>query len=108
MEALEGVVNTLGDYAGVSVPSINAPLGIAGSSGFRKNNKLFAMITPKGRFAVKLPRKRAKELVGRGIGEHFDPNQGWLMREWFVLDPAYHERWLSLAVEAMDYVSSQG
>jgi hypothetical protein len=66
------------------------------------------MISPKGQFAVKLPRQRAKELVAGGVGQPFDPNQGWLMREWLVVDPAYYERWLNLAIEAMEYVNSQG
>jgi hypothetical protein len=66
------------------------------------------MISPKGQFAVKLPRQRVRELVAGGVGQPFDPNQGWLMREWLVVNPAYYERWLNLAIEVMEYVNSQG
>ncbi len=34
--------------------------------------KIFAMLV-RGKFVAKLPRERVDELVGGGIGEHFDP-----------------------------------
>jgi hypothetical protein len=108
MEYFERIVEKLRQYTGVTVPPVIPSSRTSVSSGFRMNNKIFAMISPKGQFAVKLPRKRVKVLVDGGIGEHFDPNQGWLMREWFVVDPAYFERWWPLALEAIEYVNSQG
>jgi hypothetical protein len=108
IEYFERIVEKLREYPGVTVPSIIPPSRTSVSSGFRKNNKIFAMISPKGQFAIKLSRQRIKELVAAGIGAPFDPSQGWLMREWFVLDPAYYERWLTLAIEAMEYANSQG
>jgi hypothetical protein len=104
----ERIIQTLRKYPDVTAPTVNAFARSTASSGFRKNNKIFAMISPKGQFAVKLPRQRVKELVASGIGERFDPNQGWLMREWFIVDPACYKRWLTLAIEAMEYVNSQG
>jgi hypothetical protein len=66
------------------------------------------MVSLKDRFVVKLPRERVKELVACGVGKSFDPDQGWLMREWFVVDASHDGKWLSLAIEAMEYVNSQG
>ncbi len=108
IERFERIVEKLREYPGVTVPSDVPPSRTSVSSGFRKSNKVFAMISPKGQFAVKLPRRRVKELVADGVGEHFDPDQGWLMREWFVVDLASYERWLPLAIEAMEFVNAQG
>jgi hypothetical protein len=83
---------TLREYPGVTGPSVSPLSRTSGSSGIRKNNKIFAMISLKDRLVVKLPRARVKELVACGVGEPFDPSQGWLMREWFVVDPAHQEK----------------
>jgi hypothetical protein len=78
MERIEGIVKILREYPGVTVPPFIPLSSTSNSSGFRKNSKIFTMISPKGQFAVKLPRQRVKELVTFGVGEYFDPNQGWL------------------------------
>ncbi len=103
----EEIVTALRGYPGVTVPSIGAPLNKFGSSGLRMNNKIFAMISAKGQFVVKLPRERVNELVSAGVGKHFDPGHGRLMREWLAVDAASKERWLPLAREAMEFVASR-
>jgi hypothetical protein len=107
-EHLEKIVEKLHQFPGVTAPSISPPLRKSRSSGIRKKNKVFAMISLEDRLAVKLPRERVEEPVAIGVGELFDPDHGWLMREWLLVNPVYHEKWLSLAIEAMEYVSSQG
>jgi hypothetical protein len=97
-ERLEKITKRLGEHPGVTVPPARATSRTSGSPGIRKNNKVFTMVSLKDRLIVKLPRERVKELVTHGVGEPFDPDQGWLMREWFVVDPAYYEKWLSLAM----------
>lgn len=42
-----------------------------GSSGLKVNGKLFVLISSRGQFVAKLPRKRVDELVRLGKGEHF-------------------------------------
>ncbi len=103
----EEIVTALHGYPGVTAPSGSAPLKKFGSSGLRVNNKVFAMISAKGEFVVKLPRERVNELVSAGVGEHFDPGHGRLMREWLAVDAASEERWLPLAREAMEFVASR-
>lgn len=70
-----------------------------GSSALKLGGKIFAMLTSKGEFVVRLSRARAEELVGRGNGQYFDPGQGRLMKEW-VVAPAGSSRWLELARDA--------
>ena len=44
-----------------------------GSSGLKVDGKLLAMISSRGLFVAKLPRKRVEELVRQGTGKPFDP-----------------------------------
>lgn len=76
-----------------------------GSSGLKIGGKIFAMLV-RGALVVKLPRSRVEEFVAAGEGERFDPRRdGRLMREWLVAGPALEGEWLSLAREALAFVS---
>jgi hypothetical protein len=77
-----------------------------GSSALQVKNKIFAMLSSRGAFVVKLPQQRVDELIASGKGERFDPGHGRLMKEWLVVDPAFEESWLPLAREAMKFVAS--
>src|SRR6266496_2967522 len=57
-----------------------------GSSGLKVDGKLFAMISSRGLFVAKLPRKRVEELVQLASGRPFDPGHGRLMKQWVELD----------------------
>jgi len=70
-----------------------------GSSALKLSGKIFAMLTSKGQFVVKLSRERVEELVGLSEGEYFEPGHGRLMKDWFLV-PASSTRWLELAREA--------
>ena len=74
-----------------------------GSRGLKVNGKIFAMMSSKGRFVVKLSKKRVDELVSGGRGERFDPGHGRLMKEWVVLGTG-SANWVDLAREACDFV----
>ena len=74
-----------------------------GSGSLKVDGKIFAMISSKGQFVVKLPAARVAEFVDRGIGQHFDPGRGRRMKEWLALD-GQPERWLDLAKEARLFV----
>ena len=78
-----------------------------GSSAVRINNKLFAMLSSKDEFVVKLPRQRVDALVAAGEGKRFDPGHGRLMKEWLAVEPTSSEEWLPLAREAMEFVRSK-
>src|ERR1044071_9334194 len=75
-----------------------------GSSALCVGGKIFAMISSKGGFVVKLPGDRVEELVAAGIRTRFDPGHGRVMKEWIVVDPAHSRKWLSLATEALKFV----
>ena len=74
-----------------------------GSGSLKVDGRIFAMISSRGQFVVKLPRDRVAELVDRGIGEHFDAGRGRAMKEWLALDHQ-PEHWLELAREARLFV----
>jgi len=78
-----------------------------GSSALKINSKIFAMLSSKGKFVVKLPKQRVDSLVESGSGERFDPGHGRIMKEWLALEPNSGEDWLALAGEAMDFVASK-
>ena len=77
-----------------------------GSGALKVNGKIFAMMTPRAEFVVKIPRARVDELVNDGIGERFEPGPGRIMKEWLALD-GRPERWTDLATEAYRFVKDQ-
>lgn len=77
-----------------------------GSGALRVNGKIFAMMSSKGRFVVKLPKKRLDELVSNSKGERFDPGHRRLMKEWFVIE-ADRADWVELARDAYEFVKSR-
>jgi hypothetical protein len=72
------------------------------SSVLNVGGKMFAMLV-KGKFVAKLPRDRVADLVRSGVGEHFDPGHGRLMKEWVAVSGA-SESWVALAREAHTFV----
>ena len=74
-----------------------------GSSALKVGGKIFAMLTSKGRFVVKLPKERVDELVRLKAGERFDAGQGRRMTEWLVLGGGT-ERWIETAREGRRFV----
>jgi hypothetical protein len=80
-----------------------------GSSGLKVHDKVFAMLSSKGEFVVKLPRRRVDELIASGDGWRFDPRgDGRLMKEWICVAPTSESDWLALAREALEFVGSAG
>jgi len=72
------------------------------SYGLKVKGKIFAMFGRK-QFVTKLPRTRVDELVAAGVGKHFDPGHGRLMKEWVVVGEGGPD-WLELAKEAYEFV----
>lgn len=77
-----------------------------GSGALKVKGKIFAMMSSKGKFVVKLPKERVDELVDGGKGERFDPGGGRLMKEWFVVESPKVD-WIALAREAREFVGSR-
>jgi hypothetical protein len=101
------IVSSLGNKPGVTAPSADGGGRKSfGSSGLKINNKVFAMISSKGEFVVKLPRERVDALVASGDGTRFDPGHGRLMKEWLTVSPKSKLAWVALATEAMRFVGT--
>jgi hypothetical protein len=73
-----------------------------GSGALKVNDKIFAMMSSKGEFVVKLSKERVDELVSRGAGQRFDPGHGRVMKEWMVVTGKAN--WTELAAEAYQFV----
>ncbi len=76
-----------------------------GSSGLKVDGKIFAMLSSRGQFVVKLSKARVDELATAGVGERFDSGKGRLMQEWLAVS-APPRRWLALAKQALAFVRS--
>lgn len=74
-----------------------------GSGALKINGKIFAMMSSRGRFVVKLPRERVAELVKAGNGRQFTPGPGRVMKEWLEVKAA-KSQWRALAKEARNFV----
>jgi len=73
-----------------------------GSSALKVDGRIFAMVSSKGQFVVKLSKARVDELVAADAGSYFDPGRGRLMKEWLAVS-APPKRWLPLAKEALAF-----
>ena len=79
-----------------------------GSSGLYTRDKLFAFLSHRNRLVLKLPRERVNELIAGHEVTRWDPRgKGRALKEWAVLRPSSKIKWLSLAREAMEFVTSQ-
>jgi len=78
-----------------------------GSTGLKVNGKLFAFVSSKGQFVVKIPKARVEELVAGGKAEPFDPGHGRKMKEWAAINSATVD-WIHLAREAHRFVKGLG
>ncbi len=74
-----------------------------GSGALKVDGKLFAMISSRGQFVVKLPADRVRARVDQGDGEFFNTGGGRPMREWIAIDGG-EARWLALARAARRFV----
>ena len=101
-ERFAKIVSSLKRKSEVSIGSSKKGFG---SGTLCVRGKIFAMISSKGGFVVKLPRERVDALVAQRSGSRFEPMRGRVMKEWLVVDPVSEEDWLSLAKEALKFVS---
>lgn len=77
-----------------------------GSGALNVNGKIFAMMSSRRQFVVKLPKDRVDELVNLGKGQRFDPGYGRIMKEWFVVGRG-KANWVELAEEAYKFVKQE-
>lgn len=99
--AFQDVADAFASDKQVSAPQAGTRFG--DRHALKVNGKIFAMISSKGEFVVKLPAKRVLELIGAGTGEAFDPGHGRAMKQWLVVG-AGNRHWRQLAIEARMFV----
>jgi hypothetical protein len=90
------VVSAFADDRQVSPPGSSKGFG---SGALKVNGKIFAMMSSKGHFVVKLSEERVNALIAAGSGTRFDPGHGRLIKEWLVVTAA-PKFWVPLAREA--------
>jgi hypothetical protein len=99
------ITSTLLSEAGVSIGA--SEKRTFGSSALKVNGRIFAMVTSKGLFVVKLPRTRVDALTSEGRVRNFDPGHGRPMKQWCVVETGTAKDWVSLAREAMAFVAQE-
>ena len=97
------VVAALGKAPGVTFGQPGAKRTF-GHSALKVNDKIFAMVSSKGDFVVKLPAGRVAALEAAGAGKRFEAGKGNPMKEWLAVDTASGQDWLDLAREALKFV----
>ena len=75
-----------------------------GSGALKVGKKIFAMVSSRSEFVVKLPPARVAELVAAGRGKYFDAGRGKPMKEWLVVT-AGESTWIPLAKEAREFAA---
>lgn len=76
-----------------------------GAEGMKVNGSVFAMEV-KGRLVVKLSVDRAAAMRDEGLASAFDPGHGRPMKQWVTVEPTAKVDWLTLSLEAYDFVRS--
>lgn len=78
-----------------------------GASALRVGGSIFAMLSSRGAFVVKLPASRVDQMIASGEGERFETGRARQMREWLALRDASGLDWRALAEEAREFVASR-
>ena len=79
-----------------------------GSNALRCQDRIFALLSSREEFVVKLPRQRIDALVSSGAGKRWDAGKGRPMKEWLEVSPGSEKLWLPLAREALSFSRSTG
>lgn len=70
------------------------------------DGKLFAIVDPEGRVALRLPAERVATAIARGHGATFESERVGPMREWLVVADAVAD-WPALLDESLHFVKAQ-
>jgi hypothetical protein len=99
--AFVAVIEAFADDPQVTPPGAGQRFG--DRRALKVKGKIFAMMSSKGEYVVKLSKDRVSELIRAGRGAAFDPGHGRVMKQWIVIT-AGHEFWVPLAREARQLV----
>ena len=102
-DAFSAIVKAFANDPEVTPPGVGKGFG---SRALKVKGKIFAMISSKSEFVVKLASTRATELVAAGQAKYFDAGRGKAMKEWVAIT-GDERLWLPLAQESRDFVSAE-
>lgn len=85
-------------------PTVRQGTGFGSSPGLRVRGKIFAMLAGTA-LVVKLPKNRVDQLVASGVGAHFDPGHGRVMKEWVTVPVGSATDWEELTADALAFVA---
>jgi hypothetical protein len=77
-----------------------------GSSALRCEARIFAFLSSREEFIVKLPRQRIDALVSSGAGKRWDAGKGRPLKEWLAVSPGSENLWSPLARDALAFARS--
>lgn len=100
--AFNAVVNAFAADPKVTAPGTGKGFG---SRALKVNGKIFAMMSSRAEFVVKLPSARVTDLLAAGRAKYFDAGRGKAMKEWAVVTGG-ERLWVPLAKEAHDFVKA--
>ncbi len=103
VECYAGLVRSLGSEPGVTVGAGKKKGFGAGALSVR--GRIFAMLSSRNRFVVKLPSEQVDALVAAGIGTRFEAGRGRPMKEWLEVGAGQEASWENLARAALLYVA---
>jgi hypothetical protein len=98
----KAVASAFADDPAVILPGVGKGFG---SRALKVKGKIFAMISSRQEFVVKLPGIRVAELIAASRAKYFDAGRGKVMKEWVSITGGEH-LWLALAKEAREFVAA--
>jgi TfoX/Sxy family transcriptional regulator of competence genes len=98
-----GVIEAMAKEPGVTFGQPGAKKTF-GDSALMVNDKIFAMVSSRGDFVVKLPRERVAAFERAGVGKRFAAINGSPMKEWLAVDADSSQDWVELAREALNFL----
>jgi hypothetical protein len=102
-DGLDAVVKAFAKDREVTPPGAGKGFG---SGALKVKGKIFAMVSSKAEFVVKLPGARIAQLIESGHAKSFDAGRGKPMKGWAAIIGGEH-LWLPLAKEARDFVAAE-
>jgi hypothetical protein len=103
-ERYRGIVDAFAADPAVEIGSQpERPARGFGASALKVEARIFAFLSSREEFVVKLPRQRVDALVAAGAGKRWDAGKGRPMKEWLVVSPGSEKLWLPLAREAREF-----
>jgi hypothetical protein len=78
-----------------------------GTGSLFAGKKMFAILDKTGSLVLKLSPAKVQELIAAGVGVPWHPGTGKPLKEYVSVSVESHAKWLDLAMEAREFMSSK-